>query len=179
MKLVTNSQRILDELFRQDFIDNNTYPDEARFFEFFSTKNILKNLELSDEEIENGIVGNGNDGGCDSIYVLCNGVNITEDIIEEITVGKDPTIELIILQAKRETSFSEDAIMKWKTIVKNLLEIGVDDSQYQTRYNENVLNAFAVFRNLYVKLLRNTPKIGISFYYASFAPEVHPNVRVV
>lgn len=132
---------------------------------------------MSDEEIEKGVLGKGNDGGCDSIYTFSNNVYITEDILESILPGKESTIELIIVQAKRESSFSEDAITKWKTTVSNLLEIGVDNTQYQTRYNEDVRNAFALFRDLYVKLLRSTPKISISFHYASFATEVHPNVR--
>ena len=176
MKLTTNSQRILAELFQQDFADNGIYADQSQYFEFFSTKNILKNIELSDEEIESGVLGSGNDGGCDSIYTFFNGIYVTDDVLENIPSTKESTIELIVVQAKRETSFGEDAIMKWKTTVTNLLEIGVDDSQYQARYNEDVLNAFGLFRNLYVKMLRNTPRIVISFYYASFANEVHPNV---
>ena len=91
--------------------------------------------------------------------------------------GKGSEITLIIVQAKRETFFGEDAIMKWKTITNNLLELYVDDSVYSTRYNEDVLAAFALFRELYEKLLRNNPSLNIEFYYASFASEAHPNVR--
>ena len=38
MKLATNSQRILEELFQQDFADNVVYTDQSQYFEFFSTK---------------------------------------------------------------------------------------------------------------------------------------------
>lgn len=177
MNLTTNSQKILVELFKQDFKDSGMYMSEAKYFEFFATKNILKDIELSDEEIENGILGGGNDGGCDSIYTLFNHANMTDDLIESIVVGKDATIELIIIQAKRETSFQENVIMKWKTTVSNLLEIDVDDSKFCERYNEDVLNAFALYRKLYVKLLKITPKININFYYASFASDLHINVQ--
>lgn len=177
MRLTTNAQRILNELFQQDFADNGSYADESQYFEIFSSKQILKSKDLSDEEIENGVLGSGNDGGCDSIYTLFNGVYVTEDIVSSITSSKEATIELVITQAKRETSFGEDAIMKWKTTVENLTEIGVDDSPYKARYNEDVRTAFSVFRELYVKLLRNTPKLAISFNYATFASEIHPNVQ--
>lgn len=178
MKLTTNAQRILNELFQQDFADNGSYADESQYFEVFSSKQILKSNDLSDEEIENGVLGSGNDGGCDSIYTLFNGAYVTEDIVSSITSSKEAAIELVITQAKRETSFGEDAIMKWKTTVGNLMEIGVDDSPYKARYNEDVRTAFSVFRELYVKLLRNTPKLVISFNYATFATELHPNVQV-
>ncbi|MGN0856519.1 MAG: AIPR family protein [Candidatus Spyradenecus sp.] len=177
MKLTTNAQRILNELFQQDFTDNGSYTDESQYFEFFVSKQVLKSNDLSDEEIEKGVLGSGNDGGCDSIYTMFNGVYVTEDFVSSITSGKESTIELIITQAKRETSFGEDAIMKWKTTAGNLLEVGVDDSQYQTRYNEDVRIAFSVFRELYIKLLRSTPKLIISFNYATFATELHPNVQ--
>ena len=153
MRLTTNAQRILNELFQQNFADNGSYADESQYFEVFSSKQILKSNDLSDEEIENGVLGSGNDGGCDSIYTLFNGVYVTEDIVSSITSSKEATIELVITQAKRETSFGEDAIMKWKTTVENLMEIGVDDSPYKARYNEDVRTAFSVFRELYVKLL--------------------------
>lgn len=177
MKLTTNAQRILNELFQQDFSDNGSYAEESQYFEVFSSKQIMKSKDLSDEEVESGVLGSGNDGGCDSIYILFNGTYVTEDFASSITSSKENIIELIITQAKRETSFSEDVIMKWKTTVGNLLEIGVDDSTYEARYNEDVRTAFSVFRKLYVKLLRNTPKLVISFNYATFAAELHPNVQ--
>lgn len=176
MKLTTNSQRILSELVKQNFDDNESYSDESQFFEFFASTQIMKKADLSDEEVENGILGSGNDGGCDSVYTLFNNAIVTEDILADISAGKESCIELIIIQAKRETSFGENAIMKWKTTVTNLLEIGIDNTQYSSRYNGDILTAFSLFRDLYVKLLRNTPKLCISFHYATFASELHPNV---
>ena len=177
MKLTTNSQRILAEMVRQDFDDTEVYSDESQFFEFFASKQIMKNLDFSDEEVEKGVLGSGNDGGCDSIYTLFDNIYVTEDALEYIKPAKDSCINFTIIQAKRESSFGEDALMKWKTTASNLLEIGVDDTQYVSRYNEDVLSAFSLFRDLYVKMLRSTPKLNISFHYATFASEVHPNVQ--
>lgn len=177
MKLVTSGQRILYELFQQEFKESAEEADEARFFELFASEQIVKPFDLSDEEVERCVLGSGNDGGCDAIFVLLNGVIVTEDVLEDLGNGKNAAIDLVIIQAKRETSFSEDAIMKWKTTAQNLLEIGIDDTIYVTRYNEDVLNSFSIFRNLYVKLLRSVGTLNIRFYYASFADEVHPNVQ--
>lgn len=177
MKLVTSGQRLLNELVNQEFSESQGITDESRFFEFFSSQQIVKSFDLSDEEIENCVLGAGNDGGCDAIFVMLNGTIITEDVLEELTNSPKSTIDLIILQAKRETSFSEEAIMKWKTTAQNLMEIGVDDSIYIARYNEDVLSAFRVFRDLYVKLIRSISRLNVTFAYASFAEEVHPNVQ--
>lgn len=177
MKLTTNSQRILAEMVEQDFVDTESYSDKAQFFEFFASKQIMKKAELSDEEVERGVLGSGNDGGCDAVYTLFNNTCVTEDAMDDISSMKESCIDFVIVRAKRETSFGEDALMKWKTTTGNLLEIGIDDTQYAKRYNEDILSAFALFRDLYVKVLRSTPKLNISFHYATYATEVHPNVQ--
>lgn len=177
MKLTTNSQRILYELFLQEYQDNPSYTDETAFFERFASEQIMKVHDLSDEEVESCILGGGNDGGCDSIYTLLNGDLMTEDIVHDLSTNKDASIDFIIIQAKRESSFGEDTIMKWKTTSENLMEIGVDDTGFVNRYNEDLRSSFSLFRNLYIKLLRKTPKLNIHFYYATFATEVHPNVQ--
>ena len=178
MNLVTNSQIILEELFKQDFEENTLYSKESSFFEFFSAKNILKKKDFSDEEIESGILGDGGDGGCDAVYVLLNDLLMTEDAVENAPLdSKDLVIEFIIIQSKRETSFKEDVLMKWKTTIENLMRIDTDDTIYQARYNEDLLNVFSLFRKLYRKLLRKAPKFQVSFHYASFSTELHCNVR--
>ncbi len=176
MKLTTSGQRILYELFTQEYQDNPAYTKESEFFERFAAEQIMKPHDLSDEEIDSGVLGGGNDGGCDAIYTLLDGDLMTEDVVNDISASKEATIELVIIQAKRETSFSEDAIMKWKTVSENLLEIGVDDSVFASRYNEDLRSSFSLFRNLYVKLLRKVPKLSIRFVYATFACECHQNV---
>ena len=59
MKLTTNSQRILAEMVKQDFIDTEAYSDEAQFFDFFAAKQIMKRAELSDEEVKKGFSAAG------------------------------------------------------------------------------------------------------------------------
>lgn len=45
----------------------------------------MKNQGLSDDEVDNGIVGKGLDGGCDSIYLFLNNLLITPDVVEHIS----------------------------------------------------------------------------------------------
>lgn len=111
-----NAQILLENLIEQEFQGNESYGNISDYFEFFSASQILKNQGLSDDEIENGIVGKGLDGGCDSIYLFLNNLLITPDIVEHISAPKDSILELIIIQSKKTTSFGEDAIMKWKTV---------------------------------------------------------------
>lgn len=177
MNFVNNRQRVLFGIVKQEFDKNELYTDESRYFEFFASKHILKSYNLSDEDVEGGILGGGNDGGCDAIYIFLNGNLVTDDYVEEIAPYKDATIDFIVVQAKRKNSFEEDAIMKWKEISENLLEIGIDNKKFMKRYNTGVLSAFSNFRDLYMKMASHNPKVNIYFNYATFAEDAHPNVR--
>lgn len=171
-----NAQILLENLIEQEFQDNDSYGSIADYFEFFTASQILKNQGLSDDEVENGIVGKGLDGGCDSIYLFLNNLLITPDVVEHISAPKDSVLEMIIIQSKKTTSFGEDAIMKWKTISSNLLDLSHTITDFSVRYNSDVLDAFTTFRDTYTRLITSRVKLKFRFYYATLASELHPNV---
>lgn len=176
-KQLTNSQILVKECVAQEFSESAGYQDEAAFFEFFAASQILKDYDLSDEEIENGIVGAGNDGGCDGIYIFLNKNLIEADQVEDIKAPKESVIEMVVIQSKRELSFKEDALMKWKTISENLLSLSNSIEDYATRYNENVRDSYRLFRDLHAKLLRSRIKLTFRYVYVTYANEIHPNVE--
>ena len=175
-RMSKNAQILLESVIEQEFNNNESYGNISDYFEFFSASQILKNQGLSDDEIENGIVGKGLDGGCDSIYLFLNNLLITSDIIEQISAPKDSVLELIIIQSKKTTSFGEDAIMKWKTVTNNLLDLSNTIMDFSSRYNVDVLEAFTLFRDTYTKLITSRIKLKFKFYYATLASDLHPNV---
>ncbi|MBU5428421.1 AIPR family protein [Tissierella pigra] len=176
-KNLTNNQILLNELIRQEFDENKNYTEIDDFFELFVAEQYLKDYDLSYEELEQGIKGNGLDGGCDGIYLFLNGMLINEDIIDDYKFPKDIKLDFFIIQAKNTTSFNEDVIMKWKTISDNLLQMSNNISEYKGRYNEDVLNSFQLFQDLFIKLIRNKIKLSINYAYISKGTEIHPNVK--
>lgn len=171
-----NAQILLENLIEQEFQSNDNYSSISDYFEFFSASQILKNQGLSDDEVDNGIVGKGLDGGCDSIYLFLNNLLITPDVVEHISAPKDSILEMIIIQSKKTTSFGEDAVMKWKTISGNLLDLSKTITDFTARYNTDVLEAFTTFRDTYTRLITSRVKLKFRFYYATLASDLHPNV---
>lgn len=171
-----NTQILLETLIEQEFKKNDNYGDISDYFEYFSASQILKNQGLSDDEIENGIVGLGGDGGCDSIYLFLNNLLITSDVVAELTAPKDSILEMIIIQSKKTRSFGEDCIMKWKTIVSNLLDLSKTIEDFSARYNSDILDAFTTFRDVYTLLITNRIKLKFRFYYVTLANDLHENV---
>jgi hypothetical protein len=175
---LTNNQILLNEYIKQEFSDYPEYANrEDEFFQFFTSSQILKEYALSDEEIESGVCGGAHDGGCDSIFLFADGALQDENELPFDTSKKDAPIEFYILQSKNSVSFSEDAIMKWKTTCDNLFNMDNDFNLYQDRYNKKVLDLFDLFRKIRINLVRKNPKISIKFFYISKGIDIHPNVQ--
>lgn len=177
MKLTTNNQKLLDECIRLDLNENENFTNVNDFFEFFASSMILKDNDLSDDEIYNGITGQGNDGGIDGFYLFVNGELVTEDLVENIDIPRNCTIELVLIQAKYVSSFGEDAISKWKTTSSNLLEMK-PLTQYRRRYTEKIIEDFTLFGDIVKKSIRLQCKLRISYHYATLGlcSNLHPNV---
>lgn len=176
-KELNNNQVLLREIITQEYQEDGSFDCESSFFEFFAAAQVLKNQDLSDEEIENGIVGGGADGGCDGIFVFLNNELITSDQISNLSASRGSTLTLVIIQAKNTTGFGEDAIMKWKTTSSNLLDLSKDMNSFASRYSDAVRDSFMLFRDSVTKLLRSQIKIQIVFYYVTLAADISPTVR--
>lgn len=177
MKLTTNNQKLLDECIRIELEENENFTNVNDFFEFFASSMVLKDCDLSDDEINNGITGHGNDGGIDGFFLFVNGELVTDDLVESINIPRGCTIELVLIQAKYVSSFGEDAILKWKTTSSNLLEMK-PLGQYRKRYTEKIIENFTLFGNIIKKSIRLQCKLQISYHYATLGlySSIHPNV---
>ena len=78
---------------------------EDKAFEWYAVDQVLKDRDLSDEEISSGNLGGGDDGGVDALYLF-----IGDHLVRNETTIYPPAeaVELVLLQATRETGFKED-----------------------------------------------------------------------
>lgn len=175
---LTNNQILLRECFKQEFEESSGYNDINTYFEHFAASQVLKDFNLSDEEIDSGNSGGGNDGGCDNLYIFLNGELVTADQIEGLNATKGSYLDFFILQSKTTTSFGEDALMKWKTVSDNLLNMSNILDNFSDRYNETTIESFGIFRDAIAKLVRSQVKVRFFYYYITLGTEAHPNVAM-
>ncbi|WKV50787.1 AIPR family protein [Dickeya fangzhongdai] len=171
-----NNQVLIEQIIKQEHSVNSSYKSEDDFFEFFTASQILRDYDLSYDQIEDGICGNTLDGGVDSMYIFVNGDLICGDENIDDRYKRNADIELVIIQSKNERSFGEDPITKLLKISSNLLDLEFDPDNYADRYNSKVLEKFGVFRNAYLKLITKKPKLQIRYFYTSKGIDIHPNV---
>lgn len=176
-KSMTNDQLLIREYIKQQYAALQ-YPDQSSYFEFLAASQALREYDLSDEEIETGLTGGGNDGGCDGLYLFFNDVLTGEDFVDNLdNIPREATLNIVIVQAKNELGFGEDAIMKWKTVSANLLQFENQIVSFTGRYEEKVLAFFENFKDLRIKLLTSKVKLVFTYVYVAVANDLHPNVQ--
>lgn len=176
-KTMTNDQVLIREYVKQQ-CSLQQFVDESAYFEFLAASQVLREWDLSDEEIEAGLIGNGGDGGCDGVYLFFKDILVGEEFIENLTeIPRGATLEMYVIQAKNESSFHESAIMKWKITSENLLQFDNQIDGFAGRYTEKLLNIFRNFKDLRIKLLASKVKLIFKFAYVAVAKELHPNVQ--
>ena len=85
-------------------------------FERFASEHALHGFGLSEEEIEAGIIGGGNDGGVDGAYVFLGGRLLHEDreifqqssAVSQVEAGSQLTLWLV--QAKQQVVYAKSAL---------------------------------------------------------------------
>lgn len=147
-------------------------PDDVAF-ELFAATTVLNGHNLSDEEVETGRIGAGQDGGIDAVYTFLDGHLLSEDAevfddgFKPSEVRKGAELSLWLIQAKRSEGFGEDAFDKVNASAKKLLDLNFTDEQLAAIYSEDVIARMRIFTRAWTLLSIRSPRISITFAYVS------------
>jgi AIPR protein len=176
MALPTNDQIILEQIIKEKCAESGDDLSISDYFEIYSASEILKDYDLTYDDIIYGIVGNGGDGGIDSIFTFLNGELLKEDTAVNPNQRKN-FIELVVIQSKTSPSFKEDAIIKFRESAQDLFNLANDPDNFAARYNADLIDKVKLFRDAYSRLARTFPKIHVRYFYATQGSDVNPNVE--
>jgi hypothetical protein len=174
MKNQSNEQVLLKTLIEQKHKETQFEGGVSEYFELFSAEQVLKNFDLSYEELQRGITDGGDDGKIDSIYTMVDGELIEDDL--KVTAKRNATIELCIIQSKFVHGFSEDVVTVLGTNLCKLLQLSTDLNSLGKEFSKDVLRKIHIFRETYKQLIARFPIIKIAVHYCTYAHDVHPKV---
>ena len=107
---------LLDQIIEQRQSEREVRLPEDNAFELFACEQVLRDYDVSSDEIETGIVGGGNDGAIDGVYAFLDGnllaadSEIFDDDFAPSRMSAGVPLLLILVQAKRSESFTETAL---------------------------------------------------------------------
>ncbi|MEW6594182.1 MAG: AIPR family protein [Thermodesulfobacteriota bacterium] len=174
--MAKNDRIILDEILKQRQAEIDPTITASEFFELFTAEQVLKDSDLSYDEIDSGLVGDGGDGGIDAFYVLVNGELVQEDH-DYSHLKKNIILDLVIVQAKTSAGFQETPVERFMTVSDDILDLSKPTSTLGATYNESLVEAIACFRTLHNQLATKFPTFRIRYYYASKGEKPDANVE--
>jgi hypothetical protein len=132
-------------------------------FEHYASEQVLKDADLSDDDLASGKFGAGDDGGVDAMYFFVN-----RTLIKEGVDVPDPALEteLVIVQAKLHAGFSETAVQKLEDFTNDLLDFSKNVASL-TYLNSQARDAIELFRASYSGVLKDAPSFKISYHYVT------------
>lgn len=142
-------------------------------FELYAIESILRDADLSDEEISSGHIGGGDDGAIDGIYLFVN----RRLILDESAIPEPAeTVKLWLIQAKNHNGFGELVIQKYQSFIDDLLSFSKPIDLF-TVYSQRIKSMMMLFRDTYRKILGQPHEFTINFSYATKSDH-GPNLKV-
>jgi hypothetical protein len=173
---VSNDKIILDQVLEQQRKKIAPELDASKYFEVFTAEQLIKDFDLSYDELQSGIVAGPADGGMDSFYVFINGELLQEDS-DFSEIKKNILIDVFLIQSKTESGFSEAAMDRLISATEDLFDLSRSLKDLTSVYHKSLLNSVERFRNTYQMLASRFPKLSLIYYYATKGEQIHPNVE--
>lgn len=164
--MATNDLILLDKIIKDLHSDKIGKKSIGEFFECFCNEQILKNYDLSLEDIEDGITDGCNDGGIDSIYIFVNGSLIKEaDDLDFFK--KESSLEIFILTSKHDDTFEQAVINSEYSTISEFFNLSLSNSDLVSPYNARILEKRNLFIQSYMQLATKLKSLKIKFIYVS------------
>jgi hypothetical protein len=172
----SNDLLLLDSILQKNKLTLGSRSDESEYFELFVIDNVLKNYDLSLDELEDGWVDGGDDGGVDGFYVFIDGMFLSDDLDLKF-VRSEPNIEIFIFSVKLAEGFKQAPLTALVSTVPDLLTLVSD--QPTNPYLEKLLHLRNRFKVAYSDLADKKPSVKINILYCSRGDvsRVNKNVR--
>jgi len=153
---------IVDERLREVYPSNQR--DEV--FEFLAFEQVLKDFDLSREEIEAGWVDGRDDGGIDGFFIFVNG-HLVQDALTFSWPKRNAEIEVRILTCKHHETFQQGPINTLLASIPELFDLSRDLSELRSRYSAELLDARSLLHIAYQRLSVARPIVTFRFFYVS------------
>jgi hypothetical protein len=163
--MAKNDLILLDTVVKAAAADYGKQFDLSEVFEFFTFEQILKNYDLSFEEVEFGWVDGKDDGGIDGAYLFLDQNLITEKP-HLANIRNEPIIELYIITCKHKDTFKQEPITNLLSIIPEFLDLSKETEDLTATYNEELLKVRELFKETYIESVIKKPQLLIKYVYA-------------
>lgn len=178
-RTLSNDQLLLKTLVESQHIESGSSLDLDAFFSRFVAEQLLKDIDLSEDDLDNADVDGPNDGGIDHALLLVDGVYcVDNDDVPQIRDHAD--LEVILIQSKHQYGFGEEPLNRLNSSLGFLLDLGYDwkkdADKLRPRFNDDVFRFFERFRDMIRQNITKSPTLSFRLIYACMGDQRHDNL---
>lgn len=164
--MARNDTVLLDGIIEDRLESNLPSNDKGEVFEYLVLEQVLKEYDLSFEEIESGWVDGGHDGGIDGFYILING-HILQDVNDFAWPKKGIDLSIYIITCKHHETYKQVVLESLFSTVNEFLDLRLSNCELSGEYNLNVLKKRDDLIYAYKKSSPRLNSFEMNYIYAS------------
>ncbi|MDT4291352.1 AIPR family protein [Methylomonas sp. MO1] len=164
--MAKNDNILLDGLIDDRIESHFPSADRGEVFEYFSFEQILKDLDLSRDEIQSGWIDSRQDGGIDGFFILING-HLLQDPQSFIWPKTGSELHISIITCKHHNTFKQATLDNLAASLTELFDFGIDDINLKGAYSESIVRCRNNLKLAYRKLSPRMSKFTFDICYAS------------
>ncbi|OUN26512.1 AIPR family protein [Blautia sp. An81] len=164
--MAKNDQVLIDSIIEERIAKKLPSDKKDEVFEFLVYEQVLKEYDLSIDDIRAGSVDGRNDGGIDAIYILVNG-HLINDIKSALLPKANANLEVYFFTCKHRDVFKQDPVNSICTSLQELLDFSKEDRRLDGQYNEEIFEKRNIFISIYKKVATILERLSIKVIFAS------------
>lgn len=163
--MARNDLILIDSILEERISNNIPSNQKDEAFEYLAYEQVLKEYDLSYDEILSGSVDGRNDGGIDAIYIFVNGHLIT-DIKTTFWPKTAGELDVYIFTCKHRDSFKQEPVNSILASLEELLDFSITSADLSGEYNSEVLEKRRLILETYKKMATILITFNIRIIYA-------------
>lgn len=142
--------------------------EDHEYFELFAAEQVLRDYDLSTDELLDGIVGGGDDGGLDGVYTFAD-TKLVEEEPDLTSAREGIELHLVVIQAKRESGFGEKAIQLMDDSLGDLLDLSQTPEQLEASglFSRGLIDRVEIFRSSLTQTANLRPRVRVTIAYVT------------
>lgn len=164
--MARNDILLIDSLIQKSRFQLGEEREDSEIFELYCFNQILKDHDLSFEEIETGWTDGPEDGGIDGFYIFVDGHLITDKDLSFVS-KRNPNIVLELFTIKSSNSFKQGPLNSLYNSLNELFDLTIDTDELEYPFRSDLVEQRKLLKETLVSVADRRPELTININYCS------------
>ena len=164
--MAKNDVVLLDGIVDQRIVDGIPSAERDEAFEFLVLEEMLKDYDLTVDEIRSGWIDGRHDGGLDGFFIFING-HLLDETQEFPWPRSNAAIDVWLITCKHHSTFRQATLDALVATISELFDLSVPNDSLEGEYSEDLIDCRDRFGVAYRKLSIGRPILQFTLVYAS------------